>query len=203
MEDNKNTQAGTGTPTDQAKGGDNGGNGTTTDTTTDTTIKNGGEGNGESGDTKTFSQDDVNKIVSERIKRERESFEKSLTERLEKERAEAERLAKLSAAEKEQELRKKEQEKFEQQKREFTLKENRLEARIKLAELGLPNDEEILNVLVREDIDATQASIVTLKTYIEKAVEDGVKTKLAGKTIPKDPTGNNSDSTAKELKNYF
>lgn len=202
MEENKNTQAGTGTPTDQAKGGTNGGNGTTTDTTTDTTIK-GGEGNGEGEGTKTFSQDDVNKIVSERIKRERETFEKSLTERLEKERAEAERLAKLSAAEKEQELRKKELEKFEQQKREFTLKENRLEARIKLAELGLPNDDEILNVLVKEDIDQTQASIVTLKTYIEKAVEDGVKAKLAGKTIPKDPTGNNFDSTAKELKNYF
>lgn len=201
MEDNKNTQAGQGTPTDQAKGGTTGGNGTTTDTTTDTT-KN-GEGNGEGGDTKTFSQDDVNKIVSERIKRERESFEKNLTERLEKERAEAERLAKLSAAEKEQELRKKEAEKFEQQKREFTLKENRLEARIKLAELGLPNDDEILSVIVREDIDATQASIVTLKTYIEKAVEDGVKAKLAGKTIPKDPTGNNSDSVAKERKNYF
>lgn len=200
MEENKNTQAGTGTPTDQAKGGTNGGN-STTDTTTDTT-KN-GEGNGEGEGTKTFSQDDVNKIVSERIKRERESFEKSLTERLEKERAEAERLAKLSAAEKEQELRKKEQEKFEQEKRNFTLKENRLEAKIKLAELGLPSDDEILNVIVREDIEATQASIVSIKTYVEKAVKAGVEAKLAGKTIPKDPTGNNSDSTAKELKNYF
>ena len=196
MDNKDNTLAGDDTSKAPATGGINNDGGYTTDNKAKADAAKANAGDDKSGETKTFNQADVDKIVSERIKREQDKFEKTLTETREEEA----RLAKLSATEKEQELRKKENKEFEQKKLDLKLKENRLDGRLLLVENGLSEDF-IEHVLV-EDPTVMQERILKLKSTFQDAVNKAVTTKLAGKT-PKDPTGNNSDTVATERKNYF
>lgn len=191
MSDDKNTPKGDETPKNPIDGGNQGG---ADKPNTDDSNKGGGD------DPKTFTQEEVNSLISERIKREQDKFEKSFSEKLEKEKAEAERLAKLSATEKEQELRQKEKKEFEIKQKELTLKENRLDGRIKLDELGMPK--EFVEFVINEDADKMSENIELLKKSWDDAVNQAVKAKLAG-TTPKAPTGNDSKPVATERKNYF
>lgn len=139
--------------------------------------------NTEDKSTKTFTQEDVDKAISERLKREREKAEKTIAEKVAEAAAEAERKAKLSAEEKEAEDRKKREAETAEREREITLRENRAEARELLQERNISAD--LVNFVVDVDADTTRENIDNLEKAFLKAVEEGVEAKLKGKT-PKD-----------------
>lgn len=147
-----------------------------------------------------FTQEQVDKMISERLSRAEQKFEKTLSERLEKERAEAERLAKMSAEEKEKELTQKEAEKLKAKELELTLRENKLAGIEKLNELDMPI--KFVEFVISEDTEKMNANIEIMYSEWKKAVEAQVKRQLAG-TTPKDPSSEDKGKVYTERKNYF
>lgn len=129
---------------------------------------------------KTFTQEELEKTLSERLKREREKADKALADKLKAERDEWERQAKLSAEEKEVETRKKYEQEVEEKLRTATLKENRADARELLQEKNISAS--LVEFVLDVDADKTRENIDLLEKAFLKAVEDGVNDKLKGQT---------------------
>lgn len=145
------------------------------------------------GTPKTFTQEELEKTLSERLKREREKADKALADKLKAEREEWERQAKLSAEEKEAELAKKQAEETAAREREITLRENRADARELLQEKSIPTD--LVDFVVDVDADKTKANIDSLEQAFLRAVETGVAAKLKGQT----PEEKQSTNTAPKI----
>ena len=131
---------------------------------------------------KTFTQEEVDKIVNKRLARERKDIEA----KIEAERREAERLAKLSEAEKQQELFKKQVAEFEATKRAFESEKLLNETSKQLASKNLPI--EFAEMLKAEDAESTFENIKIFEAKFNEAVEKLVNERLKGKT-PKAQTG--------------
>ena len=125
---------------------------------------------------KTFTQEEVDKIVNKRLARERKDIEA----KIEAERAEAERLAKMSEAEKQQALFKKQVAEFEATKRAFEQEKLLNETSKQLASKNLPI--EFAEMLKAQDAEST------FEAKFNEAVERLVNERLKGKT-PKAQTG--------------
>lgn len=143
---------------------------------------------------KSFSQEDLNKVVSTRVSEVTDKLEKKFNDKLRKEREDWERQSKLSEEEKEKEIRQREEEKRLAKDKELTLRENRLVGREKLVELDMPT--EFVDFVLTEDVDDMSEKITTLHEQWQSAVEAKVKEQLAGKT-PKDPSGKSSSEDEK------
>lgn len=133
---------------------------------------------------KTFKQEDVDKIVSTRLSREKSKWEKEYNEKLENEKKEAERLAKMTAAEKEKALFEKKQNELSVKEKEIALKEMKFEAVKILNDRELPI--EFVDMLVTNDADKTKENIdnfdKSFKAALSKAVDARIK---ASSTTPK------------------
>lgn len=144
---------------------------------------------------KTFKQDDVNKIVTDRLARERAKWEKEYNQKLESEKKEAERLAKMTAAEKEKAIFEKQKGDLAKKEKEIALKEMKFEAVKILSDKGLPVD--FVDMLATNDADRTKENIdnfyKAFKAALSKAVDERIK---ASSTSPK--TGTTVD-LSKEL----
>ena len=144
---------------------------------------------------KTFKQDDVNKIVTDRLARERAKWEKEYNQKLESEKKEAERLAKMTAAEKEKAIFEKQKVDLAKKEKEIALKEMKFEAVKILSDKGLPVD--FVDMLATNDADKTKENIDSFdkafKSALSKAVDERIK---ASSTSPK--TGTTVD-LSKEL----
>lgn len=135
---------------------------------------------------KTFTQEEVNKIVQDRLAKEKVKNEKAQEE--------AKKLAKMNADEKAKyELEKKEAE-FAKREAELNKRELTATAKDILAEKGLP--QELHSILNYESADSVNESIKVVEKAIQKAVEKAVEDRLKGST-PKD-SGSVSVAT-----NYF
>lgn len=157
------------------------------------------QGGGVNKDTsKTFSQDEVNDIVTTRLKKETEKLESKWSEKLKKEMEEAERTAALSAEEKEKELQKKKEEEFAQRARDLTLRENRADGVEALSEKGIPT--KFIDFILNEDKDAMNERIEALHSEWSKAIKEEVKVQLKGKT-PTDPTSEPSSNSEEAIGN--
>lgn len=133
---------------------------------------------------KTFTQDDVDKIVQARIAKERKAFDAQI----EKAKKEAEENARLSA----EELAKKKSEEAAQQlaqrEAEITKRERRASA---LETLGTKKlSAELADVLDYSSDDALTASIEKLEKSFNAAVQKAVDDKLKGSTPPSGGAGN-------------
>lgn len=138
----------------------------------------------ETKETKGLQQEEVNRIVQERLARERSKWEKDYTAKLEAEKKEAERLAKLSQAEKEKELMKKQQEELGKREKEIALREMKLEAVKILNEKELPID--FIDLLTTDNADSTKSNIETFEKAFRTAVEKAVDNRIKGSsTTPK------------------
>ncbi len=125
----------------------------TTETTTDETKKE------ETG--KTFSRDELAKIVAAETKKARASWEQEAEAKKE----EAKKLAKMNAEEKLQhELEQKEAE-IAELKRGQTLNEMKSEASKMLSGAGLPQDDELLGLIVSEDAEATKKAVAVITNF--------------------------------------
>ena len=131
---------------------------------------------------KTFTQEEVDKIVNKRLARERKDIEA----KIEAERAEAERLAKMSEAEKQQALFKKQVAEFEATKRAFEQEKLLNETSKQLASKNLPI--EFAEMLKAGDAESTFENIKIFEAKFNEAVERLVNERLKGNT-PKAQTG--------------
>lgn len=183
MEENKNTQ---------------------TQTTPDES-KNEGKGG-----VKTFTQDEVNKLVGETRKEVREQLSKEFDEKLnttiedftkkiEQEKLEAERKAKLSEQERVEEERKMREKELSEKDTQLKLRENRLTAIEKLDELKIPI--KLVDFVVTTDGKEMEKRISALKESFDSAVQEAVESRLDGKT-QKDITTQKS-SENKTLRRVF
>jgi len=132
---------------------------------------------------KVLTQEQVDKVIQERIAREREKLATDFEQRLKAEREEAQRLAELSAEEKEKEMMLKHQKELEAKARDVAIRENRLMAVEKFAEAKIPT--KLVDYVVREDAEETSKAIEDFMGQYQKAVADGVADKIKG-TPPKD-----------------
>lgn len=138
---------------------------------------------------KTFTQDEVNNIISERLKAEKTKNEQSIKDAVAGAIAEHERQAKLTEAEREKEAKSKREAELKAREDEITLRENRVKAQELLAKKNIPID--LVDFVV--DLDATKMDekIETLAKTYNKSVETGVTDKLKGNP-PKDFSNNDS-----------
>lgn len=136
---------------------------------------------------KTFTQADLDKIVSERLAREKAATDKRIEEEVKKATDEAARLANMKADEREKEVQRKKEEEMASKEKGLILRENTADAKIKFAELGLPLD--LIDFVIDVNPETMGTKITSLKKSFDEAVQKGVESQLKGKT-PSDPKGN-------------
>lgn len=140
----------------------------TTETTTDETKKE------ETG--KTFSRDELAKIVAAETKKARASWEQEAEAKKE----EAKKLAKMNAEEKLQhELEQKEAE-IAELKRGQTLNEMKSEASKMLLGAGLPQDDELLGLIVSEDAEATKKAVAVITNFASQIKKENARQSTPG-----------------------
>ena len=127
---------------------------------------------------KTFTQDEVDKMISKRLQRERKDIEA----KIEAERKEAEELAKLSEQEKQKKLFEKQVREFEETKKAFEAERLLNETSKQLASKNLPI--EFAQMLKGEDAESTFNNINVFEAKFNEALEKMVTERLRG-SVPK------------------
>lgn len=150
------------------------------------------KGKTKDGEQKTFTQEEVDKLVGAYRKESREEMEAKLKEveenfnkRLAEEKKEAERMAQLDAEERKAELDRQKEKELQERDLLITEKENRLKAIDKLSELEVPI--KLVDFVVDVDLDKQQKNIEVVKETFDKAVEEVVQKKLEGRDDIEDP----------------
>ena len=123
---------------------------------------------------KTFTQEEVDKMITKRLQRERKDIEA----KIEAERKEAEELAKLSEAEKQKKLFEKQVKEFEETKRAFENERLLNETSKQLASKNLPI--EFAEMLKGNNAEKTFENIQLFETKFNEAVEKVVTEDLEG-----------------------
>ena len=157
---------------------------------------------------KTFTQDEVDKMISKRLERERKKYEEEIGKaKFMEGLTEAEKLAKMSEQEKkEYEFNKKVAE-FEAKQKEFQTKELKAQGNLMLSELGYNSDqiEALGNFINFENADTTKSSIEALDKIIKETVDQMVNAKIdqaiVTKTKPQVGTGSNISFTWDDVLN--
>ena len=137
---------------------------------------------------KTFTQEEVNTIIGERLKAEKTKNEQSIKDAVAGAIAEYDRQAKLTEAEREAEAKSKYEAQLKAREEEITLRENRVKAQELLSQKNIPID--LVDFVVDLDTKTMEAKIETLAKTYNKSVETGVTDKLKGDP-PKDFSSNN------------
>ena len=140
---------------------------------------------------KTFTQEEVDKMITKRLQRERKDIEA----KIEAERKEAEELAKLSEQERQMKLFEKQVKEFEETKRAFENERLLNETSKQLASKSLPI--EFAEMLKGNNAEKTFENIQLFETKFNEAVEKVVTERLRG-NVPKTTTSLNSPSITKE-----
>lgn len=157
----------------------------------DSTQNNGGKQNESASET--FTQKDMDNLAAKVRAEEKAKIEKNQKESIDKAISDAkvewERQSKLTAEQREEEARRAKAKEFEERERKLALGERRLEAVTKLAEKNIPTD--MVDFLIDVDEAKTNENIDKFSEAFNKAVEAGVKEKLAGET----PTDSGKNST--------
>ncbi len=147
-----------------------------TDTGTDQNKTPGIDGNSYS---KTFTQDDIDTIIAKRLASQKKKFDKEMKDKLD----EIKRLLKLDEEERAQKLKSQKDKELAICEQKLTLRERKLEAIDKLAEINIPIS--LVDFVVNSDADVMEENIIKLEKAFNKAVSKAVNTRLKGYT-PKD-----------------
>lgn len=144
----------------------------------DPTPNDGADG-GDGGDPpKTFTQKDIDEIVSKRLTREQAKWQKDFETKLETEKAEAEKLARMSADERVRAELEKEKAELKEDKAKHEKEKLTLEVRKQLSDEGLEQD--FSTFLMGHDAESSLENIKTFKESFFKAVEAEVLKRLSG-----------------------
>lgn len=134
-------------------------------------------------DEKLFTQEQVNKMIQDRVARAIKDKEEAVKE--------AEKLAKMNAEQK----REYELEKLKRENEELKAAQNRYElgreATKILSESGITATDEILEFVVREDAEKTGEAVKAFSELVDKISDEKMKEKLKGKP-PKTQTQQNN-----------
>ena len=139
-----------------------------------------------------ISKSEMEKIIKERVSREKKAAEKAV--------AEAEKLAKMNADEKREHERQKLEEELAEYKRKDQYYSLSREATNMLHEHGITADDELLGMIVKDTAEDTQTAVNSFVTLLNTKVEEGVKQALSGKS-PKVHARTEKVITAEEFKN--
>ena len=123
---------------------------------------------------KTFTQDELNKILADRLKSEQKRWEKKAAD----EKAEAERVAKMSAEEKAKHEQEKREREFAEREAELSRKERTATARDLLAEKNAPAA--LIGAVDVSSDEAVTNSVEAVVKAFNEAVSAEVAKKLAG-----------------------
>ena len=118
-----------------------------------------------------FTESEVNALISKRLKREKEKQEKALKE--------AERLSKMSEDERAKEELEIERKKIAEERAELDKYKLLQQTQIELSNREIPN--EFAEWIVADDAESTLERINSLKKLWDKALDNGLNAKLAGR----------------------
>lgn len=138
-----------------------------------------GQDNQDSGEggqeTKTFTQEELDKIVQGRIAKERKDWEKQLEEQ----QTEAQKLETMSEKEKKKYQEEKRIKDLDDREAAITRRELIAQAKVQLADKGIPT--ELAEILILTDADSCKKSIETVEKAFQSAVEKAVEEKIKGR----------------------
>ena len=141
------------------------------------------------GEVKTYTQEEVDKLLQQEADRRVTSALKKQAEKFEREKAESEKLRDMDEQQrKEYEYEKKVKE-LENKESEFNLMQNKLEASKIMGEHGLPVS--FVDYIVAEDAETMMANITNFETQWKAAVADAVSARIAQPA----PKGSNVSQT--------
>lgn len=115
------------------------------------------------GNGKTFSRDEVAKMIAAEVSKTKEAWEKEQQEK----QAEAEKLAKMNAQEKAEHEKKQLEAKIAELERSQALVSMSKEASKMLSEASLPHDDDLLGLIVSDDAEATKKLSLLLRTMYQ------------------------------------
>ena len=146
---------------------------------------------------KTFSQEDVNKIVASRLEEEKTKTKQAISKAVQEAVAEERRQAKLTEEERENEAKSKREKELKEREDSITLRERKLEAQEMLREKNIPIN--LVDFVIDLDETKTKENVEKLAKTYNKSVETGITDKLKGNP-PKDfsNSNNNNDKTDKK-----
>lgn len=120
-----------------------------------------------------YTDDDVDKIINEKFAKWQEKQAEKI--------AEAEKLAKMNADEKEKYRLEQLEKELEEYKRKDTFYSLSKEASKMLSEQNIHADDELLQLIVKDNAEETQKAVNSFVALINTKVEEGVKKALQGK----------------------
>ena len=155
----------------------------TQDVVTPTTSTNEDKGG------KTFTQEEVNELISKRINEVNNKNKTNTEEAINKALAEYKRQAKLTQEERDKEARDRRDAELKSREDNITLRERRLDAQEELRKNNIPID--LVDFVISLDADQTKDNIDKLVSVYQKSVEAGISDKLKGQP-PQDFSTNNN-----------
>lgn len=140
-----------------------------------------GDGNGD----KTFTRDEVAKMIAAEKNKAFKAWEKEQQEK----QAEAEKLAKMNAQEKAEHEKKQLEAKIAELERGQTLAAMTTEASKMLSEASLPHDDDLLSLIVSDDAEATKGAVAIITNFVSKIKKENARqqTPAAGGQFSADP----------------
>lgn len=142
----------------------------------------------------TFTKEDIEKIVKERLDRATKKAVKEREDAVRKAKEEAERIANLTAEEREKERLEDIQRELNEYKEREKRSELRSDARKLLGAKGFNLSEDELDTIVKDDFENTEKAV---NSFV-KLVENQLQEKLKESARQKDPTNFNSGANTKE-----
>ena len=148
---------------------------------------------------KKYSDEDVNNIIDKKFakwQKEKDEALKAKEDAIE----EAKKLEKMNAEEKQEHERQKLEKELEEYKRKDQFYQLSKEASKMLSEHNIHADDELLEVLVKDDAEGTSKAVNGFVDLLNAKVEEGVKKALSGKS-PKVHAKTEKVISAEEFKN--
>ena len=125
---------------------------------------------------KTFTQDELDHIVQERVKRAVAKAQKDAEDKIKQAQSEGERLAKLTKDERAKEEEAKRLADLEAREKAIAVKELRIGTQSLLADEGLPI--EFLDVVMADTAESVKENIASIRKVFDEAVEKRVNERL-------------------------
>ncbi len=123
---------------------------------------------------KTFTQEEIDRIIQGRIAKERKNWEKEL----EDQKTEAQKLETMSDKEKKKYQEEKRIKELDDREAAITRRELTAQAKVQLADKGIPT--ELAEILNLTDAESCKKSIETVEKAFQTAVERAVEEKIKG-----------------------
>ena len=160
---------------------------TTTDTGTTEVTKG--------GNSKTFTQEEVDAMLAARVKREAAKYDELTKKAVADALADQERKSKLTEEQRASEELAAKTNALEEREHAIILRENKAEASVQLSKIGL--DPELASLIVDVDMDKTKENIKVLEKAFNASVDATIKKRLAGKTPTDFGDGSKDKSTSR------